>query len=104
MAIMLDICCSVFAADEGVNFQAQIFGGCLSIHMQIFGVSKCQAEPVPLLSIWFIERQSMTHRYACSLQKKKKNCIFSSQPRANQMPGPPWEGQLMCTLFLSMRQ
>ena len=34
--------------------------------------------------------------------------IFSSQVRADQMPGPgpgpPREGQLMCTLFLSMRQ
>ena len=38
-------------------------------------------------------------------QKKKKNHnIFSSQLRADQMPGPPREGQLMCTLFLSMCQ
>lgn len=39
------------------------------------------------------------------LEKKKKNhYIFSSQPRADQMPGPPREGQLMCTLFLSTHQ
>ena len=38
-------------------------------------------------------------------RRKKKNCyIFSSQLGADQMPGPPREGQLMCTLFLSMRQ
>ena len=35
---------------------------------------------------------------------KKNHCIFSSQPRADQMPGPPREGQLMCTLFLSTHQ
>ena len=34
-------------------------------------------------------------------QNNKENnyYIFSSQVRADQMPGPPWEGQLMCTLF-----
>ena len=36
-------------------------------------------------------------------KKKKKHYRFSSQPRADQMHGPPQEGQLMCTLFLSMR-
>ena len=36
--------------------------------------------------------------------KKKKLYIFSGQLRADQKPGPPREGQLMCTLFLSMRQ
>ena len=36
-------------------------------------------------------------------KKKKNHYIFSSQPRADQMPGPPREGQLMCTLFLSTR-
>ena len=48
-------------------------------------------------------------RYACrrllhaasSLQKKKNHYIFSSQLRANQMPGPPQAGQLMFTLLLS---
>ena len=30
--------------------------------------------------------------------------IFSSQPRADQMPGPPREGQLMCILFSSTHQ
>ena len=37
-------------------------------------------------------------------QKKKKedHYIFSRQFRADQMPGPPQEGQLMCTLFVSM--
>ena len=38
--------------------------------------------------------------------KKKNYCIFSSQLRADQMPGSPSplppEGQLMCTPFLSM--
>ena len=29
---------------------------------------------------------------------KKNHCIFSSQLRADQMPGSPREGQLMCTL------
>ena len=39
-----------------------------------------------------------------SLEKKKKNHhIFPSQLRADQMPGPPREGPLMCTLFLSTR-
>ena len=49
----------------------------------------------------------------CSLKgtirmKKKNHYIFSSQLRADQMPGPPPplppEGQLMCTPFLSMHQ
>ena len=35
---------------------------------------------------------------------KKTHHIFSSQPRADQMPGSPREGQLMCTLFLDMHQ
>ena len=35
---------------------------------------------------------------------KKNHYIFSSQLRADQMPGPPRDGQLMCTLFLSTRQ
>jgi hypothetical protein len=35
MAIMLDIYSSVCAADEGLIFQAQMFGGCVSIHVQI---------------------------------------------------------------------
>ena len=40
-----------------------------------------------------------------TLSKKEKNhYIFSSQSRADQMPGPPREGQLTCTLFLSTRQ
>ena len=38
------------------------------------------------------------------MKKKKNHHIFSSQLRVDQMPGPPWEGQLMCVLFLSMRQ
>ena len=33
-----------------------------------------------------------------------KNLILSFTARADQMPGPPQEGQLMCTLFLSSRQ
>lgn len=42
----------------------------------------------------------------CSVLKKEKNThyIFSSQRRTDQMLGPPWEGQLMFTLLLSMRQ
>ena len=35
-------------------------------------------------------------------QKKKKNYIFSSQPRADQMLGLPREGQLMCTQETSL--
>ena len=31
-------------------------------------------------------------------EKKKNDHIYSSQLRADQMPGPPWEGQLICTL------
>ena len=38
------------------------------------------------------------------LTMKQNHYTFSSQLRADQMPGPPQEGQLMCTLFLSMRQ
>ena len=44
---------------------------------------------------------------SCHMKKKKKkknHYIFSSHLRAGQMPGPPREGQLMCTLFLSVRQ
>ena len=37
-------------------------------------------------------------------EKKNYYCIFSCQLRADEMPGPPQEGQLMCTLFLSMHQ
>ena len=36
--------------------------------------------------------------------KKKNHYIFFTQLRADQMPGPSREGQLMCTLFLSTRQ
>ena len=33
-----------------------------------------------------------------SAEKEKKNhYLFSSQLRADQMPGPPWEGQLIST-------
>ena len=40
-----------------------------------------------------------------SAQKKKKNhYIFSSQLRADQMPGPPRKGQLMWTFFLNTHQ
>ena len=35
---------------------------------------------------------------------KKNHYIVLSQLRADKMPGTPREGQLMCTLFLSMRQ
>ena len=31
--------------------------------------------------------------------KEKSSYIFSSQLRADQIPGPPQEDQLMCTLF-----
>ena len=37
-------------------------------------------------------------------QKEKNHYIFSSQLRADQMPGPPGEGQLMWTLFVSICQ
>ena len=37
-------------------------------------------------------------------KRKKNGYIFSSQLRADQMPGPPREGRLMCTLFLSTCQ
>ena len=33
----------------------------------------------------------------------KNHYIFSSQLRADHMPGPPRKGQLMCTPFLSLR-
>ena len=36
--------------------------------------------------------------------KKKNHDIFFSQLRIDHVPGPPWEGWLMCTLFLSMHQ
>ena len=40
----------------------------------------------------------------CMMEKKKKmmknHYIFSSQPRADQMPGPPREVQVTCELFL----
>jgi hypothetical protein len=35
---------------------------------------------------------------------RKNHYIFLSQLRADQMPGPPREGQLMYTLFLSTCQ
>ena len=40
------------------------------------------------------------------IQKKKKenHYIFSSQLRADQMPGPPREGQLMWTPFPNTHQ
>ena len=37
-------------------------------------------------------------------KKRKNHYDLSSQLRADQMPGPPQEGQLMCTLFLSTRK
>ena len=46
----------------------------------------------------------------CPVQKKKKekkkrnHYIFSSQRRADQMLGSQWEGQLIFTPFLSLRQ
>ena len=33
--------------------------------------------------------------------KKENHYIFISQLRTDQMPGPPREGRLMCTLLLS---
>ena len=36
--------------------------------------------------------------------QKKSITPLLSHFRADQMPGPPQEGQLMCTLFLSLRQ
>ena len=33
-------------------------------------------------------------------KKKERNYIFSSQLRADQMPGPPWEVQLTNDFFL----
>ena len=42
-------------------------------------------------------------RCTATLQKKKNHFISSSQLRADQMPGFPWEAKLMCTLSLSMR-
>ena len=49
------------------------------------------------------------HSNLRQLHKREKNnninhCMFSCQLRADEMPGPPREGQLMCTLFLSMHQ
>ena len=44
---------------------------------------------------------------ACDVQFSLKKGIITSFPanfRAAQMPGPPWEGQLMCALFSSTRQ
>ena len=38
-------------------------------------------------------------RSSYTVLQKKNHYIFSSQLRADQMPGPPREGQLMCTLF-----
>ena len=37
-------------------------------------------------------------------EEKKNQYTCPSQVRADQIPGSPQEGQLMCTLFLSMRQ
>ena len=44
-----------------------------------------------------------THIRAC-MQTEEEALQLLSQLRADQMPGPPREGQLICTLFLSMRQ
>ena len=46
---------------------------------------------------WAISRPEVERR-------KKNHYTLSSRLRADQMPGPSQEGQLMCTLFLSMRQ
>ena len=53
--------------------------------------------------------QAMTWCRTVQLKKKKNHYIFSSQLRADsegldQMPGPPWEGQLMWKLFLNTHQ
>ena len=45
--------------------------------------------------------QEPFHAHTSTNEEKKNHNIFSSQLRADQMPGPPREGQLMCTLFLS---
>ena len=37
-------------------------------------------------------------------KKKKIHSISSSHLRADKTPGPPREGQLLCVLFLGMRQ
>ena len=44
-----------------------------------------------------------THIRAC-LQAEEENYNCSSQPRADQMLGHPWVGQLMCAPFLSILQ
>ena len=40
----------------------------------------------------------------CTRKKNSNHYNSSSQLRADQMPGPPRDGQLMCTLFQSMRR
>ena len=40
---------------------------------------------------------SITPLMSMHKAKKKNHYIFSSQFRADQMPGPPREGQLICT-------
>ena len=42
--------------------------------------------------------------YTLKKKKKENQYIFSSQLRADQMPGPSREGQLMCTLFRRIRR
>ena len=42
--------------------------------------------------------------HAAEPVSEKSHYIFSSQLRADQMPGPAREGWLMCTFFFSMRQ
>ena len=52
----------------------------------------------------YIHRSKIFRRCSRHEKKEKNHYIFSSQLRPDQMPGLPREGQLMCTLFLSMRQ
>ena len=40
--------------------------------------------------------------FAAHMQKEKKHNIFSSQLRADQMPGPPWEVQLTDDFLLRL--
>ena len=74
---------------------------------RLMSASSPKNSPGPLLpTILFCPYAQQVHAVnGAALPKKKENHdILLSQLRADQMPGLPQEGQLMCTISLGMRQ
>ena len=76
-----------------------MFEVCISAFV---GLSHIVRGSEPMLKCHFAHPSLNMASHLCLLKKKKKvHDRFPSQVTADHMPGPPREGQLMCTLCLS---